>query len=667
MRTIWIYLSFLAALLGGCKKSQNQDGGGGGGDTTVSPPQDLGSATAKQDFLFQYQPAITAPEGGSFTLTKKPAWMKVDSKTGMISGVPSDPGSFPVVVTAKNGDGQQASGTFTVDVTGDPLGKYQWPLENLGTMAFSRNDPLPGQDMGVKDVHRFGVTGKGVTVLVSDEGLQLTHEDLEANVATGKSKNYNLADPFFGDPAKPNPPDGNHGTSVAGIIAAAGWNGKGGRGVAPEAKVAGTNFLKVLSDHSEDETYDYLPILIDQASNNDAAGAKYDVFNYSYGYGAPFQIEVEPELLDQLIYGVSKHRDGKGSVYVKSAGNDYEFYNRGINSGSYEDNTTPYVIVVGAVNASGRHSSYSSAGANLLVSAPGGEYGDDYPAIITTDEMGCVFGYSPLLSAVNGFEGGGSPNTGCNYTSAFNGTSSAAPHVSGTVALMLAANPALTWRDVRHLLATTATPIDTNYAAKTSKIGAVTYVLEDTWVTNGSGLKFHPQYGFGRVDADAAVHAAASYSSMLPPMKQTVTKSGNCPDTEFCHDDTWLFSNTTSQTIPDNNATGVTSTISVTSNYKIEAIQIRARITTAIHGDIGIRLTSPTGTSFNIKDPRKVLIDSGTVEHTYLSNAYYGETSSGTWTLKVWDAQTGTNSPVPHGSGTGTLVRWSINVIGHDP
>jgi len=92
---------------------------------------------------------------------------------------------------------------------------------------------------------------------------------------------------------------------------------------------------------------------------------------------------------------------------------------------------------VGSVNNSGQRSIDSEQGANLLVSAPGGEDCKKH-GIVTTDNTG---------------SGGYSAD---DYTDCFNGTSAAAPMVSGVAALILQANPELGWRDVHAILAHSA-------------------------------------------------------------------------------------------------------------------------------------------------------------------------------------------------------------------
>jgi len=80
---------------------------------------------------------------------------------------------------------------------------------------------------------------------------------------------------------------------------------------------------------------------------------------------------------------------------------------------------------------------------------------------------------------------------GC--TQSFRGTSSAAPLASGIFALVLEANPKLTWRDMQHLVVTTA--------QKTSP-------KDMGWKYNGAGIEFNHKFGFGRLNASALIDAA---------------------------------------------------------------------------------------------------------------------------------------------------------------
>ena len=90
-----------------------------------------------------------------------------------------------------------------------------------------------------------------------------------------------------------------------------------------------------------------------------------------------------------------------------------------------------------------------------------------------------------------------------NCADAGQGTSFAAPLISGVAALMLEANPNLTWRDVQGVLAATT---QTDFNDEDDETGQ--------WTTNQAGVKHSYKYGFGLVDAHAAVIAAQSWATL---------------------------------------------------------------------------------------------------------------------------------------------------------
>ena len=100
-----------------------------------------------------------------------------------------------------------------------------------------------GQDVRVEEVWPT-YTGSGINVAVVDDGMHHQHEDLTDNVLTSFNHNY---DPDLTDIYHPFE---DHGTAVAGLIAAKD-NSLGMRGVAPEAKIYGYNYLVGESDANE--------------------------------------------------------------------------------------------------------------------------------------------------------------------------------------------------------------------------------------------------------------------------------------------------------------------------------------------------------------------------------------------------------------------------------
>ena len=314
---------------------------------------------------------------------------------------------------------------------------------------------------------------------------------------------------------------------------------------------------------------------------------------------------------------------------------------------------SPFIIGVGALNANGTKSIYSTPEPSLWVSAPGGDFGVDSsfatgtvprsngtalqyaPAIMTVDQSACSDGYVRAgVSATNAFQNGDSPhsdNLSCNYTSTFNGTSSAAPNVAGVVALMLEANSDLTHRDVKHILASTARQVDTSFSS--DPITTLTYL---EWKTNTAGFKFHPWYGFGAVDAASAVSSAQSLLSGSLGSQSTSN---------------WVYSATLNQALPD--TTLYEPTISVATSGTVEWVMVGVKFSHAAPNHLGFRLTSPGGTTSPLLLPgTKSATDPGGVSWIRLpSNAFYGESLSGTWTLSIVDHFSGT---------TGTINQWAM-------
>src|SRR5690606_6350681 len=168
--------------------------------------------------------------------------------------------------------------------------------------------------------------------------------------------------------------------------------------------------------------------------------------------------------------------------------------------------------------------------------------GQDGPTIYSTDLSGCSVGYSSTSAGTPFLRGqterNGQPdNAACDYTY-MNGTSSAAPTISGVVALMLSANPDLSWRDVRDILLASARKVDADYihrvpvngdSGKTFgslmdlatnqptdqpggpddiRDGASAAPMELGWRKNGAGYEYSNWYGFGVPDTEKAVSIA---------------------------------------------------------------------------------------------------------------------------------------------------------------
>ena len=545
----------------------------------------------------------------------------------------------------------------------DPLTEHSWHLKNTGQRAFSLIGGSRGVDLNIMELP---YTGAGVRIAVSDSGVQGTHPDLSSNLLTGEHRDYSQAPQngkyIVNQPVVLN--NSPHGTMVSGIIAAVVENNLGGRGIAPNAKMASFSFLEQAQAVNE---------WVDQASG------EFDIFNYSFGKRGCILKSSSSDFIDQLKWGTKRYRGGKGAIYVKSAGNSFltrkacttrpqcpeKCAQKEITISAeeleckecyYADNSTfqaghsyPYMIVVGAINAHGWKSSYSTPGSSLWVSAPGGEYGVSSPAIITTNFIGCGNGTGVRGDTTQKY---------CDYTSRMNGTSSAAPMTTGVVALMLEANPNLTWRDVKYILAKTATKNGLKPPRNGIKNSLSFYRLEldlttvtgpsghtymDGWITNGAGFNFHNYFGFGRIDGEVATTMAKNYTSTRNPFQEKAP----------------IAKENLSKAIPDFDAQGTTDTVQVSSadDLEIEAVQIRVDIAHPRISDIGIELTSPAGTKSVIMPINSRIIGRAiSTNHPFSSNAFYGESSEGTWTIKILDGRSGE---------TGNFNSWSLIIFGH--
>lgn len=622
-------------------------------------------------------------------------------------------GEDAVIDYTVSANGKSASAQLVVSgVKGDPLAKHQWHLRNSGQKAFALSDSLKallvqldvgrglseeeakakrdaefaadenfylvaGEDINIVEAYKHGVTGAGVTAVVVDSGLEIRHEDLAPNVLPNRSLNLNDKAIDRTDPTSTSE-SGDHGTSVAGLLAAKGWNGLGGRGVAPDTGLIGMNYL------GGDKVPQTEFLVHGFPGSGISLNEEISAFNRSYGLTVPTHIVYSG--LDEAIesYPNKALRGGKGATNIKSSGNS--FVDGGREGSFCEDNGAnalgltcyngtsessqahPYYFSIGAVNSNGKHTSYSTAGANVLVAAPAGEYGVFAPAMVTTDSMTCLNGYSgykgrsivqytsDFAAAIYPFDyPGHEENTSCNYTSTMNGTSSAAPNASGVVSLILSANNELTWRDVRHILATTSTKNDAENEAIKLAVGEGEFVAHDGWIENAAGYKFNNLYGFGRVDAGAAVAMAKSYSvdlgdEVITPWQGAGSVLGQEP---------------LSLEIPDNNATGAEYKIVIEEELNIEAMQFKFDVFSAEMGfgfetdngvlqttagtDLAIEVTSPSGTRSVLLSSKQALslpaldLSNGwevgyiLKDGAFLSNAFYGESSKGEWTVRFLD------------------------------
>ena len=329
----------------------------------------------------------------------------------------------------------------------NPAQEFSIDFEQMAT-----NPPNTGDDDYLLDLQwghdavnaieawEAGVRGQGVRVAVLDSGISSTHPDIVPNL------NATLSTSFVAGEDYDNPP-GNHGTHVAGTIAAAD-NAFGTIGIAPEAEIVA---VKVLSAVTGSGSTAGIWQGIIYAADNDA-----DVINMSLGISGGFPKNctfTDADTGETTHYPardcneiirtynkVIKYARDKGSIVISSSGNDARDMNHDgpIMALPAESNgvvsvsaTAPYLWGIDQSTPLDELASYSNYGRKGIdLSGPGGDY-DVINDFGTAPCNGPVlpgypcYVYDMVLSTTP---------TGWGWNA---GTSMASPHVAGVAALII--------------------------------------------------------------------------------------------------------------------------------------------------------------------------------------------------------------------------------------
>ncbi|EBA02111.1 hypothetical protein RB2150_00360 [Rhodobacterales bacterium HTCC2150] len=416
---------------------------------------------------------------------------------------------------------------------------------------------------------------------------------------------------LVGDPtADPVDYGDSHGTSVAGLIGSTEGNGIGGVGMAWGVSLTGVNFLSDI----QFESNTVISAAIQHAAN-------FDIMNNSWGitplFGS-YQNLTNPFAGQTLVnneyeYVVENGRGGLGTIIVQASGNDT------LNANGDALNASRFTVSMAATDGTGFAAIYSNYGSNILVTAPAGS--------VTTDLVGA-----------NGYD-----DTG-DYTDTFGGTSAATPVTSGVIALMLEANPGLGWRDVQNILAISASHTGSAFDAAASGFEQGTWFETGSSNWNGGGNMFHLSYGFGMVDAFAAVRMAEAWGIMFDAAATSVNEQHVS-----------MTSGTINMGIVDE--TTSTNDMLVTSDLNIEQIMVTIDFTHTYSGALEIYLIAPDGTRFMLHDVNFNVdaADSG-LEWTFGVTGALDMSSLGSWTLEVTDTDAW--------GDTGTVYDWTLDFYG---
>ncbi|KAL4717279.1 hypothetical protein ACJJTC_017166 [Scirpophaga incertulas] len=436
----------------------------------------------------------------------------------------------------------------------DPKWPHMWYLNRGG-----------GLDMNVIPAWREGITGKGVVVTILDDGLETDHPDLTANYDPMASYDVNSHD------SDPHPRydmiDSNrHGTRCAGEVAATANNSLCAVGVAFGARVGGVRMLDGdVTDAVEARSLSLNPQHV-------------DIYSASWGPDDDGKTVDGPgELATRaFIEGVTKGRNGKGSIFVWASGNGGREHDN-CNCDGYTNSI--WTLSISSATERGEVPWYSEMCSSTLAATYSSGAINEKQVVTTDLHHSCTAGHT--------------------------GTSASAPLAAGICALALQANKDLTWRDMQHIVVRTAKPERLS--------------LGGEWRVNGVGRNVSHSFGYGLLDATGMVRLARSWKTVPPqrrcelaaprsqrsiPARASITLQldvGSCPGVNF-----------------------------------LEHVQARVSLSAARRGDMRITLTSPAGTKVTLLAPRAH--DSsraGFNSWPFMSVHMWGESPLGVWQLEV--------------------------------
>lgn len=334
----------------------------------------------------------------------------------------------------------------------------QLTYDNFDSTALTGVDKLRTDAAITKQNGGLPVSGKGITVLVNDSGVDGTHEDIKfgnhllQNVvgSTNLNAQSELLPITYVEDVPNTDTNSGHGTHVAGTVGATGAmsNGKY-EGVAPGAGLIGYGSGAGLAILDTLGGFDYA------LTHQFQYGIR--VITNSWGNTGDVNTPFDP---NDPVNVATKMSFDRGIVVVFSAGNSGP--GEGTITGNFKK--APWIVTVAAGDKQGKLADFSSRGVKdrgAAVTVDGQTFiWEDRPTltapgvdIISTRVIAPI----PLLGAADDAEN--IETAYLPYYTTMSGTSMAAPHIAGVIALILEADPTLSPLEVKRILEQTATNI----------------------------------------------------------------------------------------------------------------------------------------------------------------------------------------------------------------
>uniref|UniRef100_A0A8C1E302 Proprotein convertase subtilisin/kexin type 5a n=1 Tax=Cyprinus carpio carpio TaxID=630221 RepID=A0A8C1E302_CYPCA len=421
--------------------------------------------------------------------------------------------------------------------------KLKWIQQQMVQKRVKRTDTMD------QNPRHQGYTGKGVVVSILDNSIERQHPDLKQNYDAQASYDVNSNDP------NPTPrydaTNENKSVCVSQSLLAV---------------YVGVRMLDGdMTDMVEAQSLSLKQQYID---------------NYSSSWGPDDDVKTVdgPGPLAQLALenGIRKVSvKGHGSIFVWASGNGGRV------------KTTAHVMVtptaftpsqVGSTTQSGRKPWYLEECSSTLATTYSSGYSRSLGVVTTDLRQRCTDKHS--------------------------GTSASAPMAAGIIALTLAANPALTWRDVQHIV------------VKTSRRG---HLSASDWQSNGAGYDVSHLYGFGLMDAEAMVKEAETWKQVPPQhvCEENVVQTDRNISPERVLRSVFKSSGCSTQRLQW--------------VVYLEHVVVRVTITHPHRGDLSVTLTSPSGTRSQPNDHS----NEGFLKWEFMTTHCWGERPTGDWILDI--------------------------------